>query len=709
MANIKNHLNNIKNALFGQEVRGSIHDGIDAINKEVESTTGRQVDLEKTFDQLVINAGNSNAEIVDARVKSDGTSYSKLGDRLNEVDSQLEHIENNIYYVTPEMFEGVDDTERIQKALKSGKNVLLTKASYRINKSLNVPKGIDLKGLNLSTIYPSTTSQINLLGDNIIEGVVIDGENDLYVGLEIHGSNIFVNNCCIKNMKFSSTVAIRTNPYHNLNEQGFIENINISNCRFDNLSCVPDGNVGDGIGVTRAIAIGMGRHINIHNNIFENLQEYEDSDYIHISAPKINNVNEYPYNELENYKFDKVYCNIYNNTFKNFKKSGIKIQASYCKIYNNTFIAEERTLMAMRGYSGEDVEFVNNTIHYNSPTETTDTEWVNSVFSFEYFKNLRINNNTIIGDCGTFDQIFYASNVYNLEIDNNVVNMPNATGRTTNSANSLCVFRLAGQNIKVSNNKIDLKGAITLYFLETSKNKKTEIDFGVLLKSNVCNIQLNYPIVTTGVGLCKNINISSYDDIIRIPSNYVSSLGAYSRIEDANIYIYNCHYEDVIFNFNRNNLEILGSFIKQCNIQDGKKSAFKDCTFASTYEHIYLVRPGVVEIINCKTNNIYWMLTSYRDYKEGDKISIINPQLNINGEYNNTKHIPSLDRVIQYSWANVPNDILMNTIFLEYNGQLEKYNYGNTNQVPKVRVPNYTKFFDIDLNRELRFNGVDWV
>lgn len=95
MANIKTHLNDIKGALFGKDVRGSIHDGMDAINKEIENTTGRQVDLENTFDQLVINAGNSNAEIVDARVKSDGTSYSKLGDRLNEVDSQLEHIENN--------------------------------------------------------------------------------------------------------------------------------------------------------------------------------------------------------------------------------------------------------------------------------------------------------------------------------------------------------------------------------------------------------------------------------------------------------------------------------------------------------------------------------------------------------------------------------------------------------------------------------------
>ena len=89
MANIKTHLNNIKGALYGKDVRGSIHDGIDAINKEVENTTGRQVDLENTFDQLVINAGNSNAEIVDARVGQDGKSYSKLGDRLDDFTSQL--------------------------------------------------------------------------------------------------------------------------------------------------------------------------------------------------------------------------------------------------------------------------------------------------------------------------------------------------------------------------------------------------------------------------------------------------------------------------------------------------------------------------------------------------------------------------------------------------------------------------------------------
>ena len=37
MANIKKHLENIKGALFGKDVRSSIHDGIDAINKDEQN------------------------------------------------------------------------------------------------------------------------------------------------------------------------------------------------------------------------------------------------------------------------------------------------------------------------------------------------------------------------------------------------------------------------------------------------------------------------------------------------------------------------------------------------------------------------------------------------------------------------------------------------------------------------------------------------
>lgn len=92
MANITNELNNIKNAVYGKEVRGSIHDGIDKINKETEITTERQQQLDGQFNQLIINSGNSNAEVVAARVEVNGTSYETLGKRLDNFDSQLEAI-----------------------------------------------------------------------------------------------------------------------------------------------------------------------------------------------------------------------------------------------------------------------------------------------------------------------------------------------------------------------------------------------------------------------------------------------------------------------------------------------------------------------------------------------------------------------------------------------------------------------------------------
>lgn len=95
MANIKNYIENIRSAIFGKEVRGSLADGLDAINKETENTTSRQKHLENTFDQLIINEGNSNAEIVDARVGENGSSFEKLGDRLDNFDSHLAEIDTN--------------------------------------------------------------------------------------------------------------------------------------------------------------------------------------------------------------------------------------------------------------------------------------------------------------------------------------------------------------------------------------------------------------------------------------------------------------------------------------------------------------------------------------------------------------------------------------------------------------------------------------
>ena len=192
MANIKKHLDNIKGALYGKDVRSSIHDGIDAINKEVESTTNRQEHLEDTFDQLVINSGNNNAEIVDARVGENGKSYAKLGDRLDEVDSQLEHNvnkinnlkENKLKHVYGFLGDGSDgDTDRLQEAINDSVGELeLPNGEFIITKTIKIPPNVILKGVGCGSSlqgigYGRSTSlkpSSNFEGDKVIE---IDPKN----------------------------------------------------------------------------------------------------------------------------------------------------------------------------------------------------------------------------------------------------------------------------------------------------------------------------------------------------------------------------------------------------------------------------------------------------------------------------------------------------------------------------------------------------
>lgn len=96
MAMISDKLNKILSAVFGKDVRQALYDGLDAINKETENTTKRQTFLEKVFEQLTINAGNSNAEIVAGRVRADGTAYETIGKRLDSNDTQLAENTNMV-------------------------------------------------------------------------------------------------------------------------------------------------------------------------------------------------------------------------------------------------------------------------------------------------------------------------------------------------------------------------------------------------------------------------------------------------------------------------------------------------------------------------------------------------------------------------------------------------------------------------------------
>ena len=96
MANINTELEQIRKAVYGREVRSSIANAIELINKEQISTSTAQTNLDSKFNQLIINAGNSNAEIVASRVKADGTQFDTLGKRLDKGDELHNALNNEV-------------------------------------------------------------------------------------------------------------------------------------------------------------------------------------------------------------------------------------------------------------------------------------------------------------------------------------------------------------------------------------------------------------------------------------------------------------------------------------------------------------------------------------------------------------------------------------------------------------------------------------
>lgn len=131
MANINKELNDIKNAVYGREVRGSIHDGIKKINEEVENTTDRQDSVEAQFQSVldettgkdVISAPEINA----AKVGADNTNYPNLKERL---DTEHNQLSSRLAQTEQEVEKKIDKVDAATKEqLQQGLNTKITKGT----------------------------------------------------------------------------------------------------------------------------------------------------------------------------------------------------------------------------------------------------------------------------------------------------------------------------------------------------------------------------------------------------------------------------------------------------------------------------------------------------------------------------------------------------------------------------------------------------
>ena len=272
MANINTELEQIRKAVYGREVRGSIANAIELINKEQVNTNTAQANLDSKFNQLIINAGNSNAEVVASRVKADGTQFNTLskrldkGDevhdllnkevissrtdsknvvhknlkaRLDEFDSQFDKNTNYLKQISinvkmfgaigddklhplSEFFTSLEEAKKvypsatsltdsidsvaIQNAIdyydisvhsggtpKNGGIVYIPQGNYRLNKTINMKKGIHLQGTGTGGTWLSW-SGLNITGIEYVDDAESSSIKDMTLldvatGIIINTSN----------------------------------------------------------------------------------------------------------------------------------------------------------------------------------------------------------------------------------------------------------------------------------------------------------------------------------------------------------------------------------------------------------------------------------------------------------------------------------------------------------------------------------------
>lgn len=127
MANIKDKITQIRQAIYGKEIRESIASGIESINTEVESTTERQrqvetrqTNLENTFNAEIENAISENpssVETVAARTDNiNNKTYQNLPERLDDFASQLAEMESKKVYKIEGKGLSTNDYDNFEKA-----------------------------------------------------------------------------------------------------------------------------------------------------------------------------------------------------------------------------------------------------------------------------------------------------------------------------------------------------------------------------------------------------------------------------------------------------------------------------------------------------------------------------------------------------------------------------------------------------------------
>ncbi|MDE5054907.1 SGNH/GDSL hydrolase family protein [Niallia taxi] len=164
MAMIRDILNKIRTARYGKEVRSAIADGLEAVNKESESTVdlvteieGKQTSLEQQFIAVQQNATDidpSSTELVAAHVNTNtGVTFQTIGQRLDEENEDV----NNKINQSGLPFYGIEKT--LHRLLRKEKTTILcagTSITANSSPGDSSQKWVELFKVGVRNQFPNT-------------------------------------------------------------------------------------------------------------------------------------------------------------------------------------------------------------------------------------------------------------------------------------------------------------------------------------------------------------------------------------------------------------------------------------------------------------------------------------------------------------------------------------------------------------------------
>ena len=197
MASIHENLSKIINAVFGRDIRQALHDGLDAINKETESTTSRQDYLDRKYDEQIKNMtvqDPSSAEIVDMRVAANGKTFEKAGDRLNYFDEQLDNKAQQVDLEVEK--KRIDSFTKLKEGSTTGDAELIDARIGADGKTYsNVGNGIRNQFKNINTVCPLFVNKSNLFDKDSSEIVNLMKSSNSDIIVPVGGVQAIIFKC----------------------------------------------------------------------------------------------------------------------------------------------------------------------------------------------------------------------------------------------------------------------------------------------------------------------------------------------------------------------------------------------------------------------------------------------------------------------------------------------------------------------------------